>query len=204
MSSTAIFPTLSGLGWDVRRSPIWRNKITENRSGKEVRIGFWSYPRYEWELKYNFLRSDITNAEFQSLLGFFNARGGSFDTFKFQDPDDNSVTGQTIGVGNGTQTQFQLVRSFGNYVEPIFAPQTPTAVKLNGVTQSGATYTVQGWESGTTPGMLIFNSAPANGAVITADFTYWFPVRFVDDQIDFKKFLNTVYSGDSVKLISLK
>lgn len=204
MSSSAIFPALSGLAWDVRRSPIWKNKITENRSGKEVRLGFWSYPRYEWEMTYNFLRSDSVNAEFQSLLGFFNARNASFDSFRYLDSDDNAVVGQTIGIGNGTQTKWQLVRSFGGYIEPILAPGTPTAVKLDGVTQSGATYSVEAWGVGTAPGVITFNTPPAIGKVITADFPFWWPVRFVDDTLDFKKFLSTVYSGDSVKLISLK
>ena len=35
--STAVFPTLAGLGWDVPRTEIWKNTVQENVSGKESR-----------------------------------------------------------------------------------------------------------------------------------------------------------------------
>src|SRR6476620_7951568 len=105
--STQVFPSLVGLGWDVVRTPMWSADITRSVSGKEVRVNYWTYPLYKWELVYDFLRSDSTNLELQSLFGFFNARRGSYESFQYQDADDNAVTDQAIGTGNGSTVDFQ-------------------------------------------------------------------------------------------------
>jgi uncharacterized protein (TIGR02217 family) len=121
--SNALFPTLAGLKFPVTRTPIWSNSIKVAASGKESRAGFWSSPRWKYKLSYDLLRSDA-NAEFQTLVGFFNARGGRFDDFLFNDPDDNTVTNQFVGNGNGVQTQFPLTRTLGGFVETITSPAT--------------------------------------------------------------------------------
>src|SRR5437667_11316720 len=118
--STSVLPTLKGKGYEVVRTPIWSTSIQQFISGKELRINNgWTYPIYQWDIPYNFLRSDATNSELQSLLGFYNARNGSYDSFLYADSDDNSVTSQNIGTGNGSTLTFQLVRTFGAFVEPI-------------------------------------------------------------------------------------
>lgn len=199
--STQIFPTLPGLGFNFNRSPIWSNMIQTATSGKEVAIAFWSYPKYMWELTYEVLRSDPSLAELQSLMGFFNSRQGQFDTFLFNDLDDNSVVGASLGVGDGATTVFQLVRAYGGFIEPMLAPNVITAVKVNG-TPTGA-YTVSAWGSAN-PGQITFTTAPANGAVITADYTFYWPCRFTDDTLTFNKFMNLLWSNDSVKFRSVK
>src|SRR4051812_38528020 len=103
--STAAFPTLAGLGWDVIRTPLWQNITQQAVSGKETRVALWSYPRHQWELTFDVLRQGTVHGtaytEFAQLFGFFNARRGSFDSFLYQDADDNAVTGQGIGTGDG-------------------------------------------------------------------------------------------------------
>jgi uncharacterized protein (TIGR02217 family) len=173
--STAVFPTLSGLGWDVVRTPIWSTQVQTNVSGKESAVGYWSYPRWQWELTYNYLRcgpiNGTTYSEFQSLVGFYNARRGRMDSFLYQDADDNAVTGQQIGVGNGS-TVFQLARSFGGFAEPIFAPLLVSNIYVNGVNKAGH-WTVSNWGSAT-PGVVTLDAAPAAGQPVTADFSYYF------------------------------
>src|SRR5229473_1666909 len=120
--SNAIFPTLVGLGWSVKRVPMWKTRVQEAISGKETRIADWSFPRWKWELAYDFLRGDAGHAEFQSLAGFFNQRQGVFDSFLYQDADDNGATAQLLGSGDGATRSFQLVRTLGGFIEPIIAP----------------------------------------------------------------------------------
>lgn len=200
--SNAVFPALAGLGWTVKRSPLWKTRVQESISGKEVRIADWSFPRWQWQLSYDFLRGDPINAEFQALAGFFNQRLGMFDSFLYQDADDNSVTAQQVGVGDGTTTSFQMVRSLGSFVEPILAPIPPSAaIFVNGVLSSTAN--VFPWGS-SQPGVLTFASAPAAGAAITATFSYYFPCRFLEDSMDFEKFMNQLWQGKKVGFISLK
>lgn len=201
--SAAVFPALLGLGWSVKRSEIWVTRSQESVSGKEVRIADWTFPRHEWELTFEHLLQGSLNgqtrADFASLSGFFNLRQGMFDSWLYQDVDDNAVTDQIIAVGDGTTTAFQLIRSFGNFVEPMLAPNVITNVKVANSVQSPGTYSVD-----STTGILTFNAAPANAAGITATFSYFFRCRFLEDRMDFEKFSSALYLAKSVKFQSLK
>lgn len=198
---TSVFPALKGLGFDVVRTPMWNTTLQTSVSGKEVAVGNWSYPRWQWQLTYNFLRSDVVFAEFQALIGFFNARRGMLAPFLYQDADDSAVVGQSLGAGDGATKAFQLVRSFGGFIEPVLAPNAVSAVYVNGVAQAG--YTVTAYDSGT-PGQVTLTSAPAAGAAVTADFSFYFPCRFAIDTLDFTMFCRALYKTDGVKFISLK
>jgi uncharacterized protein (TIGR02217 family) len=194
--STAVFPTLAGLEYPVVRTPIFSTLIQTSAAGFETRARLQLYPRWQWTLSFNFLRDDSNN-EFRTLVGFFLARGGSFDSFLFNDVDDNAVTGQPIGVGDGSNKIFQLVRSFGGFTEPVLQPLFVT-VKKNGVTTTAWTF------AGSGPGQITFATAPANGVVITADLTYQWPVRFLANQYDFSKFMDRLWEQKKLDFISVK
>lgn len=171
-------------------------------------MALWSFPRRTWVLTYDFLRQGVVHGsaytEFSQLAGFFNQRLGRWDTFLYSDQDDNSVTTQTIATGDGTTTAFQLIRTFGGFIEPVLAPNAVAAVRVNGVTKTPVTdYTVSNWGA-TNPGVLTFTTAPAAAAAITADFTYYWPCRFAEDSITFSKFATALWSGKSVKFKSVK
>ena len=171
--SNAVFPSLPGLGWSVKRTEIWKTRIQEAISGKEVRIADWSFPRHKWELTFDFLRSAPSYSEWQSLLSFFDLRQGLFDSWLYTDADDNAVTDQSLGFGDGATTVFQLVRTLGAYVEPIIAPNTVTNVKIAGVVQGGGAYSVNA-----ITGQITFTTAPGSGASVTATYSYYFRCRF--------------------------
>jgi len=212
--STAIFPTLLGLGWSVQRKPMWSTQIQTNVSGKEARQARWTYPRYEWTLKFDFLRQTPTNQDLASLLGFFNARQGQFDSFLYQDAADYQAVAQQFGTGNGSQTIWQLVRTFGGFVEPVLAPKNDGSLLIPGpVTVAGTptvAYNVSSWgadgslNAGATQGQIRFNSAPANGAALIATFDFYWGCRFVDPEITFENFMHQLWAADGVKFISLK
>jgi len=205
--SVAIFPSLAGLGWSVTRSEIWRTRTQEAVSGKETRIADWSYPRHLWSLSYDFLRqgslSGAVYSEFAALAGFFNLRQGAFDSFLYADPDDNTALGQGIATGDGVTTSFPLVRGFGGFVEPVLAPNVVSAVYFNGVIQSAGAYAVNAWGTAQ-PGVVVFDAAPGAGVAITADFSFYFPCRFVADQLDFEKFMAALYQLKKIEFVSLK
>lgn len=202
--STAVMPSLAGLGWPVTRTPVWDTIVQQAISGKETRIAKQSYPRWKWELTYTILRSAAAFTELQQLAGFFNSRQGMFDTFLYQDADDNSVTAQAIETGDGATTAFQLVRGFGGFIEPVLAPNTGGTINiyLNGVKQTSG-YTVSAWGT-STPGVLTFTSAPGSGVAITADFTYYWPCRMSDDSLPFELFMSQYYSAKKFAFISVK
>lgn len=209
--TTTVLPAIPGLTYPLRRTPLLQNRRPTSVSGMETRIADWSIPRYTWELTYSALRQGVligTWAEYAQLQGFFEQMLGSFYSFLYQDADDNAVVGQTILTGDGVTTTFQLVRTFGGATMPVLAPNlgvTPV-VKLNGVTQPGGNYSITLWNTvnAAGPGKLIFVSPPGNGVVITADFSYYFPVRFDDDTLTFEKFLSNVYELKKMTFTSLK
>jgi uncharacterized protein (TIGR02217 family) len=201
--STNILPSLAGLGFDVVRTPVWDTTIQTAINGKETRIARMTYPRWKWELTYNVLRSSAAFGELQQLSGFFNARQGMFDTFLYQDADDNAVTGQALGTGDGTTTAFQLVRTWGGFNEPMFAVNAISHVYINGTIQSPGNYSVSNWGT-STPGILTFNTAPSASAAITVDFSYYFPVRMSADNVDFTLFLSQYYKAKKFSFISVK
>jgi len=207
--STSVFPTLSGIGWPVTRSPIYKTRTQTNISGKEVRIADWSSPRYQWKLPFAFLRqgagpfNGITFTEYSQLEGFFESMLGGWDSFQYQDVDDNKVTSQIFAQGDGSTISFQLKRSFGGGSCPILAPNLSQTfnVYLNGSPTSS--YVVTHWGQ-TNPGVVTFSSPPGAGVNISADFSYYFPCRFDDDSISFDKFLSYVYECKSLTFTSIK
>jgi len=228
--SAAVLSLPPGLGWSVKRSPLWKTRRQEAISGKRTTLTDWSFPRWQWELTIDFLRQAGANqqassfagaiyAEFATLAGFFNQRSGGFDSFLFQDPDDNTAPSkQTIATGDGVTTVFPIVRSFGGFVEPICAVNVPATLYYNGMAQphGGSTFwDVVLWSGNTffgsapnpspnPPGSLIIASAPPAGTVIGLDFTFYFPCQFDEDTLTFEKFMAALYSAKSVKFSSLK
>lgn len=122
--SNQIYPTLPGLAWPTTRIPSWSTTVKEADSGRKFGVTTWTSPRWTYKLKYEFLR-EWGQAEWQQLVGFFNAHRGDWDTWLYDDPDDNTATDAQFGIGNGTTLIFQLMRTLGGISEPIY--------ELNGV-----------------------------------------------------------------------
>ncbi len=204
--STEIFPTLPGLAWSVDKQPEFSTVVRTAASGQETRVALWSAPRWHFTLGYEILRYATAFQELQTLAGFFLARQGQFDSFLYQDPDDNSVAGQMIATGDGSTTAFQLVRSFGGFVEPVLAPN-PAGVDINvyfnGTLQSGAGWGVGGWGTAL-PGVLVFSTAPPAGVAISADFQFYYPVRFAKDLAEFSQFMHQLWELKELEFVSVK
>lgn len=207
--STAAFPTLSGLAWPVTRTPKWQTRTQNSVSGKRLNIADWSYPKHRWSVVYNFLRgASPTYVEWQTLEGFFGQMKGSWDSFLYTDPRDYTVTASTIGTGDSTDRDFQLIRTFGStlfgYSEPILAPLAVSALVVAGTSYTSTQYVLQQWGS-TAPGMVTFSTfAPSTGQAITASFTYAWPVSFDQDTLDFEEFVKQIWALKSVSWTSLK
>jgi hypothetical protein len=208
--STAVFPTLAGLGWSITRSVRWSGRIQRNVSGKMVRISDYSYPDYEYEVNFNgglrigssLIRAGDSYNDVQTLMAFISSRQGTVDSWLYSDQDDYTVTNQALGAGNGVQTAFQMLRSnFGGFGEPIYAPNVISQVRVAG-TPTGA-YSLQGWGTAN-PGVITFSSPPANGAAIAADFTFYWPCHFMDDGVPFEKKFFGRYFVKSLKFETLK
>ncbi|HYG27663.1 MAG TPA: DUF2460 domain-containing protein, partial [Caulobacteraceae bacterium] len=89
-----------------------------------------------------------------------------------------SASDQTLGVGDGTRTAFQLVKAYGEVAREIRKPVAGTVVAaLDGVATSDFTVDAAS-------GVVTFADAPAAGVEVTAGFQFDTPVRFDTDRID--------------------
>jgi uncharacterized protein (TIGR02217 family) len=195
--SNAVFPALPGAKF-LRRKARWKTDVQETVSGTEYRQQIWQTQRVVYAIPFEFLRAEAATPEFQQLSGFFDARRGRFDDFLFDDPDDRSVSNQALGVGNGVTTQFQLVRTRGGVVLPVYDLNGPPTVLVNGITQS------TGWTVAQY-GVLTFTVPPANGATIAWTGNFYIRCRFMADEEDFEQFWRFMWKTKSdFEFISLK
>jgi len=184
------YPTLVGLHLPIKRTAEWDSDVQISISGKRTAFARRAYPRYLWELTYQFLRSDSTNKELQTLQAFYNTVNGRAGLFQYTDPEDNTATLASFGTGDGSTLAFQLVRPMtgtgsNTFIEPVFAPVT-SSIFNNSVLQTvGVDYTIS------TLGVVTFTAAPANGNPLTWTGTFNWYCRFSDDTADFEKMFAT-------------
>ncbi len=190
------FPELVGLIFPVKKSPLWSTDLHEAFSGQVTGYRRWSYPKFRFVLGYDMLRSDVINTEFETLEAFFNLVGGRADAWKFHDPDDGAVTDQLLGIGNGAETQFQLIRSRGGFTMPVFLPDGTPTIKVEDVETPDF---IVG-----DSGLITFDSAPADDAELTWSGTYDWLCRFDEDSADFEKFAAGFWRAGSIKFTTEK
>jgi uncharacterized protein (TIGR02217 family) len=134
------------------------------------------------------------------LMQFFISRKGRLQAFRFSDPFDykscalNEIprsTDQIIGQGDGSQTIFQLTKTYQdetiNSIRPITKPIRPITkpildsvlIAVNGELLSPSEFSVDALS-----GRVTFISAPEAGTIISAGFEFDCVVRFDTDQLD--------------------
>lgn len=200
--SNAVFPAFSGLTWDVVRRRISSTLVVAAANLKETRIAQAEDPVYEWELTYELLRDDPSAGaylidgytEMEYLMGFLDARQGSFDSFLFLDPNDNAAFDQATipATGDGANKLFQLARQRGGngYSQQIQNAKGAPSIYVAGVLQTS------GYTIGDT-GLVTFTAAPANGSAVTWTGQFYFRVRLSDDQQDFNNFVNGMWATNT-------
>lgn len=191
---------LPGVSFSVHKKPNFKTRIAEAAGGQEDRNALWQYPRWDFELPYEYLE-DRTGAQssLKTLMGFFLNMGGSFKSWLFKDPDDYLVTDGVQAATDGVTTQFFFMRSLGGFYEVVGQVDTANTINLylDGVLVSPSLYTI------TMPNYVVFTTAPVTGKVLTADFQFFFVCRFMEDVQDFEKFADKLWNLQSCEFRSL-
>lgn len=224
-----LFPHLHGLAWNVKRTPNFKTLVQQSVApGWETRVSFGSNVIYNFALSYTILRKGYNgHDELSKLIAFFEDCGGQRDSFLFDvgdltnDPAESSVTGQVLTIdGNncaplyrtkpGTSNKeliFELSRDgSGNVVNPI--------VKNDGTTLTlGTDYQIYSPDQTMTG--LIDNAGIAyeNWVIqflstfsgpITADFGWYYRVRFAQDAQEFEMFFKNLWRAQKVELVGTR
>jgi uncharacterized protein (TIGR02217 family) len=191
-----VFPSLAGQEWPLARTPLWKTLKQESLSGKEVRVPAFTFPRYQWSTSFSLLRAAASLEEFQSLLGFVNSVAGGALPFYFEDPQDNAVSGQEFGTGDGATTVFQLVRAFAGFVEPVQSLNGTPAIAISGTPTSSFSLS--------NVGVVTFASAPASGAALTWTGSYYWLCRLDEDTNAFSQFMSGLFEMKKLSFTSIK
>ena len=205
MANPPLFPQLAGQGWSVHKRPTSSTRVASHVSGREVRVALFATALYEFEVTFDGLDAtgqgqfaNLGSQGLQQLMGLFLSVQGQFGTFLYEDPTDNTVLGQELGLGDGATIQFTFARTLGGWNEVVGWVTNLINVYVAGSVVPPSSYFV------IEPNTLVFNSAPASGQQVLADFSYAFNCRFLSDQADFKNFMQGLWSVSSLKFRSVK
>lgn len=165
--------------------PAFQTTVLPLSSGHEQRNIDWQEARHEWELGYGIDSKDAYDAVRQ----FFFARRGKAHTFRFKDWSDFQLIDEPIGIGDGTNRVFQLIRTYETdgpspYFRRITRPVGTVVFKVDGVVVSAI-------DNGL--GIYTLASAPALDAVVTCSCDFDMCVRFDTDK--FQLTLQQVNAG---------
>lgn len=171
------FPLDVALG--ARGGPERMTDIVTLQSGREERNQRWAQSRRRYNAGYGIK----SRADMQAVLAFFEERRGRFHSFLWRDGLDHSSNGQQpLGTGDGTTAEFQLVKRYGAVFDPYDRPIRKPVTESVEVFIDGTP--TLAFEVDELTGMVTFDDAPADGAVLTASFEFDVPVRFDIDRLD--------------------
>lgn len=179
-----VFPVLTGRGWDIVKRPIWSTITQAAASGAEYRTALMQYPIYEFDLTVPYLSA----TDWATLVGFYNQQSGSFLPFYFTHDNDSTATTSVFGTGNGSQTQFQLTKKDGAWSEPIAGVNGTPTIYDNGTPVTPASISPSG--------LVTFTTAPVNTHTLTWTGSYYYLVRFKDDQIELSQFMASMFESN--------
>lgn len=187
------------ISYGVTGGPEYSTDVVITGSGFEQRNINWSQARCKYQAAHGVKNEN----QMKRLLAFFRARRGKAYGFRFKDWLDYTGTGEIIGLGDGTTTAFQLIKTYtddAGYTEvrKIRKPVAGTVkVYVDSVRQTAVSVNV-------TAGIITFTTAPLEGAVITADYEFDVPVRFDTDHCPQSIKEWDIYSWDNIPLIEIR
>ncbi len=142
-----IFP--EEISYGSSGGPEFNTTVISLNSGYEKRNINWSQVR----AKYNAAHGIKEREQMEELLAFFYARMGKAYSFRYFDPLDFNTGHQVLGAGDGTRTDFQIVKVYVSgvytYTRKITKPidGSLVGVRVGGVIQNPSNYTIN-WSSG--------------------------------------------------------
>ena len=153
--------------------------ISEGEGGAEQRYQKWLKPRRTFRIKLEARNESETD----DLWRMYIRHKGSFDTFLFQNPNENPVINEIIGSGDGATSVFY----FGNSVslgtgDSILVPDSETIKRSIGGTGDFLSFTAYTNEDSF--GQITTNTVLPSGDVLRADsYRFYYRVRFREDQL---------------------
>ena len=170
----ALYPEYSSIPYNgMSITPVHKTLITSfDNEGSRRAKRKWLFPKRKIELTY----THLTKANARTLWLFFNDRNGQYESFNWFHHQTNTYVGESIGMGDGTTTNFNIpgktISDYDIYIDGV----EKTEVTHYSITALGGT---DGADK------IDFVAAPEAGAYISLDFTGYLKVhcRFGSDEL---------------------
>jgi uncharacterized protein (TIGR02217 family) len=162
--------------------------VSESEAGKEQRYQKWQRPRRTFRVKLD----ARTNAESKTLWNFYQDHKGSFDSFLFQNPNENPVSSERFGSGDGARAVFYLGNSVGVATGDLILTPSSAAIKRS-IGGTGDFLTFAAYTIDENIGQLTTTVPLPTGDVLRADYNFRYRVRFKDDNLTRENFATNLY-----------
>lgn len=163
--------------------------VSESEAGKEQRYQKWQRPKRTFRIS---LRARQT-AETDQIWRFYTRHKGAYDTFLFQSPNENPVTAERFGSGDGVRSVFYLGSSVDiGTGDLIVTPDSETVSRSIGGTGDFLSFTTYTLDDNL--GQLTTNSVLPSGDVLRANYNFRYRVRFKDDQLSREAFAANLWN----------
>lgn len=183
------YPPASIMKFNFVSSPRFSTNMVAVASGAEQRNQNWQHPLHSFAAP----EAVECHEHLVALHNLWMTTRGPLHTFAFRDPLDFAsrdlpapdvapatlLTDQVLGIGDGTRTQFQLLRRYnfgGQFYDRLIYHPIVSSVEVGLNATPAPSFTVS-----RETGVVTITPAPANGVVVTAGFLFDVEVRFEGD-----------------------
>lgn len=187
-----LFPESISAG--CRINPRFNNVVVRGQSGRrDVQIN-WDAPLRKIDVSH-VVKDRSTLSEF---IDFWMTVRGTAYSFKFWDPSDYEA-GTTyvddeisyndeiqIGIGDGIETDFQLIKTYGSGVNPLVRKITKPIVSTVKIYVDGLEVPDTDYSISETTGIVEFDTAPPNGDVVAWAGHFYIEASFDNDDATFQ------------------
>lgn len=185
-----LFPErLRKFAWNSKKGQRWETEIVTSASGMTRTLTNQLYPAWNIEASYN----KLTDAEAKELFGFVALLKGAQEPFFWLDPEDNTVKNQVLP--KNMDGSYQCVMMMGEYTEPVERVER-LKVYIDGSLQESSRYKVSN-------GSIKITPPPGDSSIVTADYIYYWTVRFKDSGIEIKRIFKNINRA-TLKMVSAR
>lgn len=164
-----------GYGW--QGGPAFKTQIVEMVSGRERRNAMIAEARHQFQAPF----VNITREAYRNIKQMHLVCRGMLHCFKFRDELDYQADDEIFAQGDGSETTFQLRKISQidgvSYTRNTYVINPGPVIRVNG-TPTAVTVDAD-------RGLVTFGAAPADGAVLSGDWTFDVWVRFNQDYLPF-------------------
>ena len=188
MATILNWPVLTGIAIRSSKSQKWNTTIEKVGSGRLRSNTNQLLPL--WTISVKFVM--LSDADAKTIMGFVAQLKGAHQPFWWLDPDDYQETG--IQLPKNPDGSYQCVMKVGGYVEAVDKIDQ-LKVYVDGVLQASSAYTVN-------DGAIVFGTAPASGAVVTADYRYYWKMHLPNDGLSMDYVFTNLKQTGTIKFES--